>query len=468
MATDPDTGITYKRQRTGPLFAGYFNKIGLPGVKAQDENGNPLPDNPWEREQIRFDGDASQLYWPPDMFIIENSILYLRTKNEDGSYSRRRIGLIDQNLDEVIRTGDNAELNGLDVTGPIDFQTDQIAIGNPNGSNRHTGLPQIITNLQNGLGNIDLSDVVRTGDDARLSLLRIRERWDDYDGVSRVKFLDAIARNSSGFDQLKTVMQNLSNADNQYDYGAFMFDLYTEYIDFDQTPGRRISFKLIPRENIMDYNSAGNTTHKFGAGTLQLDAGTTDNPGTANLNTDSVNIGDPDGDNRHEGLAQIITDLQNQVSTLQNQANTFQTRLEKPWSEAKLVYRMAYWLVEHNNTANPPMFLTDGFNATFDYSGTASRPDSTWSLRRLNKFDYRISVPNLLYQSGKPTADVYKYSVTVRPVMSQSGSVIPALDYAIDHNTDSYYLDINLRYADSDAAMSYDNIAFQVWLDFID
>lgn len=95
MATDPDTGVTYKRQRTGPLFAGYFNKIGLPGVKALDEDGNTLPGNPWGREQIRFDGDASQLYWPPDIFFIENSTLYLRTKKEDGTYSTRRIGIID-------------------------------------------------------------------------------------------------------------------------------------------------------------------------------------------------------------------------------------------------------------------------------------------------------------------------------------------------------------------------------------
>jgi len=320
MATDPDTGITYKRQRTGPLFAGYFNKIGLPGVKALDENGNPLPDNPWEREQIRFDGDASQLYWPPDMFIIENSILYLRTKNEDGSYSRRRIGLIDQNLDEVIRTGDNAELNGLDVTGPIDFQTDQIAIGNPNGSNRHTGLPQIITDLQNGLGNIDLSDVIRTGDDALLGGLSVeRVHPSPNFGATILLRGNTEIEGSDGFflTSLQHRPGSSNDARNPYDSPSFRV-----YVQDKLNSNEIFDIYYNPGSGVIDYASGNTTkapTHVLGAGALELAAG-----GAAKLDTDSVNIGDPDGDNRHEGLAQIITDLQNQVSTLQSQVSTLQ------------------------------------------------------------------------------------------------------------------------------------------------
>lgn len=93
MATDPDTGVTYKRRRTGPLYTGYFNKIGLPGVQSF-QNGLQT-DTPWSREQIAFDGDASQLFYPPDMFQIENRIVYIKVQNADGTYAQRRVGYLD-------------------------------------------------------------------------------------------------------------------------------------------------------------------------------------------------------------------------------------------------------------------------------------------------------------------------------------------------------------------------------------
>lgn len=96
MTTDPETGVQYKRQRTGPLYTGYFNKIGLPGVKTF-LNGSDI-DSAWNREQIKFDGDASQLFYPPDMFDIEDRVVYIRAKRDDGTYARRRVGFLNQDL----------------------------------------------------------------------------------------------------------------------------------------------------------------------------------------------------------------------------------------------------------------------------------------------------------------------------------------------------------------------------------
>ena len=98
MSTDPDTGITYKRQRTGPLFAGYFNKIGLPGVAPYSDD-TELRSNPWYKEQIKFDGDASQLYYPPDSFVTkEDGLLYVQAKNDAGDTIARRVGVIDTGI----------------------------------------------------------------------------------------------------------------------------------------------------------------------------------------------------------------------------------------------------------------------------------------------------------------------------------------------------------------------------------
>lgn len=117
MATDPDTGISYKRQRNGALHTGYFNKIGLPGVQSF-RNGLEA-ETPWSREQITFDGDASQLFYPPDMFQIEDRIVYIKVKKDDGTYARRRVGYLDSEnqLALVTQFATRADFMAADLQG---------------------------------------------------------------------------------------------------------------------------------------------------------------------------------------------------------------------------------------------------------------------------------------------------------------------------------------------------------------
>jgi len=92
-----DTGVSYKRHRNGALHTGYFNRIGLPGVRGFDAQTHlDLGDEaPWARQQIHFDGDATQLFYPPDSFLIRDGVVYLRGENKNGVPSYRRVGALD-------------------------------------------------------------------------------------------------------------------------------------------------------------------------------------------------------------------------------------------------------------------------------------------------------------------------------------------------------------------------------------
>lgn len=92
-----DTGVSYKRHRNGALHTGYFNRIGLPGVRGFDAQTHAdLGERaPWSRQQIHFDGDATQLFYPPDSFLIRDGVVYLRGENKNGTPSYRKVGALD-------------------------------------------------------------------------------------------------------------------------------------------------------------------------------------------------------------------------------------------------------------------------------------------------------------------------------------------------------------------------------------
>jgi len=131
-----DDGVTYKRRRTGPLHTGYFNLIGLPGV--QKERDGVQVDDSWNREQIKFNGDASQLYYPPDFITVTGDDVYIRAKRADDTYSTRKIGSL---------TLDGKTFKSLDIEGNVN-------IGDPSSTDRHEHLQKIITDLKSDTRHI--------------------------------------------------------------------------------------------------------------------------------------------------------------------------------------------------------------------------------------------------------------------------------------------------------------------------
>jgi len=83
----------YKRRRTGVLATGYFNLIGLPGVSARIGD-NPVYD-PRNTNQIKFDGNANQLFYPPDFLTVKDDGVYAKKKNDSENYQEVRIGDVD-------------------------------------------------------------------------------------------------------------------------------------------------------------------------------------------------------------------------------------------------------------------------------------------------------------------------------------------------------------------------------------
>jgi hypothetical protein len=85
----------FKRKRNGVLATGYFNRIGLPGVETVDKDEGYKLESNFNRNQIHFDGDASQLFYPPDMFYIHDGIIYIRSTGVDGNTAYTRVGRLD-------------------------------------------------------------------------------------------------------------------------------------------------------------------------------------------------------------------------------------------------------------------------------------------------------------------------------------------------------------------------------------
>lgn len=90
----PDN-VSYKRKRNGVLATGYFNRIGLPGVRLLEDGTERELGTPWDRTQIHFDGDASQLFYPSDMYTIENGVIYIKARDKDGNRQFVRVGTAD-------------------------------------------------------------------------------------------------------------------------------------------------------------------------------------------------------------------------------------------------------------------------------------------------------------------------------------------------------------------------------------
>lgn len=66
----PTQPSDFKRQRTGPMSTGYYNTLALPGLQRVDPVTGANMSDPQNKTQIIFDGDASQLYYPPGFISI--------------------------------------------------------------------------------------------------------------------------------------------------------------------------------------------------------------------------------------------------------------------------------------------------------------------------------------------------------------------------------------------------------------
>lgn len=108
----PDN-VSYKRKRNGVLATGYFNRIGLPGVRLLRDGTDEVElDTPWDRTQIHFDGDASQLFYPPDMYTIRDGVVYVKARDKDGNREFVRVGTTDSGgglLPQMIPVFNNVE-----------------------------------------------------------------------------------------------------------------------------------------------------------------------------------------------------------------------------------------------------------------------------------------------------------------------------------------------------------------------
>lgn len=94
MSGDDCQEPDYKRRRTGVLATGYFNLIGLPGVSARVA-GDPVSD-PRNVEQIKFDGNANQLFYPPNFLTVKDDGVYAKkNRNNCEGYQEVRIGDVD-------------------------------------------------------------------------------------------------------------------------------------------------------------------------------------------------------------------------------------------------------------------------------------------------------------------------------------------------------------------------------------
>lgn len=92
------SSLQFKRQRTGVLNTGYFNAVALPGIQAE-EDGEEVQ-HPYNRTQIAFNGDASQLFYPKDFLnVSSDGTVTIRVKGVDDQTTVIEIGKIDIGLD---------------------------------------------------------------------------------------------------------------------------------------------------------------------------------------------------------------------------------------------------------------------------------------------------------------------------------------------------------------------------------
>lgn len=92
---DVDYDEVFERIREGVLDTTYYNAIRFPGIRYDTDSfvstGNPEDD--YERREIIFDGDASQLFYPPWMFRFEYPFIKIFA-NEEGNIVSRQVGLL--------------------------------------------------------------------------------------------------------------------------------------------------------------------------------------------------------------------------------------------------------------------------------------------------------------------------------------------------------------------------------------